>query len=189
MPPLLITPRRFGDARGWFAETYQSQRFAALGLDMAFVQDNEAFTASANTLRGLHYQAPPHAQAKLVRCVTGRILDVIVDIRKGSPTFGRHQAVELSADNGTMLFVPVGYAHAYLTLSENTLVSYKVTGFYAKEAEGGVRFNDPALSVDWPVEPSALLINDRDRNWPDLSEAATPFAYDGVHFDLKTVSL
>lgn len=187
-PPTLITPRRFADPRGWFAETYQAKRFAGAGLDATFVQDNDAWSRGALTLRGMHYQSPPHAQGKLVRCVIGKVLDVIVDIRKGSPTFGRHHAVELSAESGAQLYVPMGYAHCYLTLSEEVLVSYKVTDFYAKETEGGVRFDDPALAIGWPADPATFIVNDRDRTFQDLSPDTTPFTYDGVPFDLKTVS-
>ncbi len=127
--PTLIVPKRFGDTRGWFAETYHAERFSGYGITDTFVQDNEAFSAQQNTFRGLHFQSPPFAQGKLVRCISGSIMDFFVDIRRGSSTFGQVHQVSLTAERGEMVYVPMGYAHAYLTTSANTLVSYKVTAF------------------------------------------------------------
>ena len=187
--PTLIVPRRFGDNRGWFTETYRSDRFQGYGIPDLFVQDNEAFSAQPQTFRGLHFQRAPHAQAKLVRCITGSVLDILVDIRRGSPTFGQSHQVTLTAAKGEMIYVPVGYAHGYLTLTENTLVAYKVTSFYAPAHEGGVCLNDPLVQFrsDFPVD--AMTINDRDRAWPPLSQDQSPFENDGLPFTLLTIEV
>jgi len=176
----LLTPRRFGDERGWFSETYNARSLAAAGLDMAFVQDNRAFSRAVGTLRGLHYQVPPYGQAKLLSCVRGRIYDVAVDVRKGSPTFGKWVGAELTAENGKQLFVPVGFAHGYVTLEPDTEVFYKVTGYYAPDHEGGVRFDDPEIGIDWQLPPSGALLSPKDRILPSLREIDSPFAYDGT---------
>lgn len=175
----LIKPSRYGDERGWFQETYNRRTAAARGIEVEFVQDNHSLSRPAGTLRGLHFQTPPHGQAKLVRCVRGRILDVAVDVRKGSPTYGRHVAVELSAENGAQLFVPVGYAHAFVTLEPDCEVVYKVSDFYAPECDGGIRFDDPELGIRWPFPAEKLLLSPKDRALPLLSEFDSPFAYDG----------
>lgn len=175
---LLITPARHGDERGWFSET-----FRASALDEAdfsggpFVQDNHARSATRGVLRGLHFQAPPHAQDKLVRCVRGAIFDVAVDIRKGSPTYGRWVGAELSADNGAQLLAPKGFAHAYCTLTDDCEVIYKVTGYYAPQSEGTLRWNDPALAIDWGVAPGDITTNARDAAAPLLAELDSPFGY------------
>lgn len=175
----LIETRRFADERGWFSETYRMDRLAALGIAESFVQDNQSLSRAAGTLRGIHFQVPPHAQAKLVRCLSGRILDVVVDLRRGSPTFARWLAVELSAENGRQLYIPVGFGHALLTLERDTQVSYKVSDYYAPECDRGIRWNDPALAIDWPFDGSALVLSPKDAALPLLEEFDSPFAYDG----------
>ena len=178
MPVKLIRPQRFGDERGWFSETYNRERYRALGVDVAFVQDNHSMSRDVGTLRGLHWQAPPQGQDKLVRCVRGAIWDVAVDARAGSPTFGQWVAAELSAENGHQMFVPVGFAHGFVTLRPDTEVEYKVSGLYAREAEGGVAWNDPALALPWPLQGKPIL-SAKDQVMPPLDEATTPFRYDG----------
>jgi dTDP-4-dehydrorhamnose 3,5-epimerase len=176
----LIHPRRFGDERGWFMETYNRRRYAELGVACAFVQDNHSMSRDVGVLRGLHWQAPPHGQDKLIRCVKGRIWDVAVDARRGSPTFGKWVAAELSAENGRQLFVPVGFAHGFVTLEPDTEVEYKVSGDYAPECEGGVIWNDPALALPWPLPDGGPTLSPKDKVLPPLSEADTPFTYDGT---------
>ena len=177
-PVRLIEPKRHGDARGWFAETYSEAAFAALGIATRFVQDNHSLSRPAFTLRGLHFQTPPHGQAKLVRCVRGRIYDVAVDVRAGSPTFGRHVAAELSADNGRQLFVPVGFAHGFLTLEPDCEVCYKVSAPYAPQSDAGVRWD--SAGVDWPLPPGASPeLSPKDMDFPPLDAFDSPFPYDG----------
>ncbi len=168
-----FTPRRFTDARGYFAETYSAQALAAVGITDVFVQDNQSLSARG-VLRGLHFQKPPHAQAKLVRVVAGRALDIAVDLRAGSPTFGRHQAVILDAAIGNSYYIPVGFAHGFLALEDNTLLFYKCTDYYHPETEGALRWNDPALGLDWGtmVEP---LVSEKDAVAPLLADFVTPF--------------
>lgn len=172
----LIRPRRFGDARGWLMETYSASAFAKAGITDVFVQDNQSFSAPRGTVRGLHFQAPPQAQAKLVRVLGGRILDVAVDLRRGSPSFGRHVAVELDAESGTQMLVPVGFAHGFCTLGPDTMVAYKVSAPYAPALEGGVLWDDPALGIDWPVHPGEATLSDRDRRLPPLADLPEVFA-------------
>ncbi|HEY3697241.1 dTDP-4-dehydrorhamnose 3,5-epimerase [Phenylobacterium sp.] len=167
---LLITPKRHGDARGWFSETWSRPALAAAGLDLDFVQDNQAFSAARGTLRGLHFQKAPYAQAKLVRVLRGAIYDVAVDIRPGSATYGRWIGAELSAERGDQLLVPRGFAHGYVTLVPDTELFYKVDNRYAPEAEGGLLWRDPALAVDWPVAEAEITANPRDRALPTLAE-------------------
>jgi dTDP-4-dehydrorhamnose 3,5-epimerase len=176
----LVKPRRFGDQRGWFMETYSTARYSALGIDCAFVQDNHSMSRDVGVLRGLHWQAPPHGQAKLIRCVRGKIWDVAVDARAGSPTFGRWVAVELSAENGYQMFVPIGFAHGFVTLEQGTEVEYKVSGGYAPESEGGVAWNDPGLALPWPLADELPILSPKDELLPPLDERTTPFAYDGT---------
>jgi dTDP-4-dehydrorhamnose 3,5-epimerase len=176
----LIRPRRFGDERGWFMETFNATRYADLGVVCAFVQDNHSMSRDVGVLRGLHWQAPPHGQAKLVRCVRGRIWDVAVDARAGSPTFGRWVAAELTAENGHQLFVPIGFAHGFVTLEPDTEVEYKVSSGYAAASEGGVIWNDQSLVLPWPLPAGGPTLSAKDTELPPLSEATTPFAYDGT---------
>lgn len=179
-PVKIIAPSRHGDARGWFTETYNRDTFAALGIDCVFVQDNHSLSHPVFTLRGLHFQTPPRAQDKLVRCLRGRILDVAVDIRRGSPTFGRWVGAELSADNGLQLFVPVGFAHGFVTLEPGCEVAYKCSDTYAPAQDGGIHWDDPAIGIDWrlPVGITPEL-SDKDRIQPTLDRFDSPFAYDG----------
>jgi dTDP-4-dehydrorhamnose 3,5-epimerase len=166
---LLITPRRHGDARGWFAETWSRKTLAAAGIDADFVQDNQAFSARKGTLRGLHFQTAPHPQAKLVRVLRGAIYDVAVDVRAGSPSFGRWVGAELTAERGEQLFVPRGFAHAYCTLTDDCELAYKVDGLYAPETEGGVIWNDPDLAIPWPLDGEPVL-SDKDKVLPRLKD-------------------
>ena len=181
MPPVhLIQPRRHGDARGWFTEVYSERAFAERGLTCRFVQDNHSLSAPAFTLRGLHFQTPPHGQDKLVRCIRGRIFDVAVDVRAQSPTFGKWVGTELSADNGHQLFVPVGFAHGFLTLEPDCEVTYKVSDVYAPDCDGGVRWDDPAIGVDWPLPPGVRPeLSAKDQQLPSLAGWRSPFPYDG----------
>jgi len=172
---LLITPKRHGDARGWFSETWSRRAFEAAGLHVDFVQDNQAFSARKGTIRGLHFQTAPHAQAKLVRVLRGAIFDVAVDIRPGSPTYGQWAAATLTAELGEQLFVPRGFAHGYCTLTDDTELFYKVDGLYAPQTEGGVLWNDPDLAIAWPLEGEPML-SDKDKVLPRLKDMApVPF--------------
>jgi len=170
---LILTPRRFGDARGWFTETWNAKAMAEAGLDLPFVQDNHSFSAAKGTLRGLHYQSPPRAQDKLVRCTRGAILDIAVDIRAGSPTYGQWVGVELTPDNGRQLFVPKGFLHGFVTLTSDTEVQYKCSDLYAPENDGAVRWDDPALGIDWGT--TTPILSDKDARAPLLAEIGTPF--------------
>jgi dTDP-4-dehydrorhamnose 3,5-epimerase len=174
---LRITPRRFGDARGYFSETWNRQRMAEIGVDADFVQDNQSRSAAAGTVRGLHYQSPPHPQGKLVRVLRGAIRDVAVDVRRGSPTFGRWVAETLSAENGAMLWVPRGFLHGFATLEPDTEVFYKVDGYYAPDCDGAVRFDDPTLAIDWGVDPGKATLSDKDAAAPAFKDFDTPFVY------------
>ena len=178
--PLLIRPVRHGDDRGWFTEVYSAPAFAARGIADAFVQDNHSFSAPRLTLRGLHYQTPPRAQAKLVRCIRGSILDVAVDIRRGSPTYGKWRSTVLSAENGHQLYVPVGYAHGFLTLEADCEVTYKVSDVYAPECDGGLKWDDPAIGIDWPTGGAAPVLSVKDAGLPSLADFASPFDYDDI---------
>ncbi len=175
----IIKPRRFEDARGFFVETYSRRALAAEGITGEFVQDNHSRSNSAGTVRGLHFQIPPFAQTKLVRCPAGRIFDVAVDIRRGSPSYGRHVAVELSAENGWQLLIPAGFAHGFATLEPGTELQYKVTADYSPAHDAGIFWNDPALAIPWPVDPARAVLSDKDRKLPLLSEVASPFEYPG----------
>lgn len=168
---LLITPKRHGDARGWFTETWSRRAMAEAGVDAEFVQDNQAFNARAGTVRGLHFQMAPHAQAKLVRVLRGAIFDVAVDVRAGSPTFGRWVGAELTAERGEQIFVPRGFAHGYSTLTDDCELAYKVDGLYAPATEGGIIWNDPDLAIDWRVTGEPVL-SDKDKVLPRLRDLA-----------------
>ncbi len=172
----IVTPKKHGDARGFFSEVYKQSDWRAAGLDLAFVQDNHSYSAPAGTLRGLHFQIDPAAQDKLIRVVRGRILDVAVDIRRSSPTFGRHVAVDLSAQNWRQLLVPVGFAHGFVTLEPDTEVLYKVTSLYSPAHDRGLAWDDPDLAINWRVPADGLLLSERDRQWPRLRDLAESFA-------------
>jgi dTDP-4-dehydrorhamnose 3,5-epimerase len=171
----IVTPKKYGDHRGFFSEVYNEAKWRAAGLDIRFVQDNHSLSAAAGTIRGLHFQISPHAQAKLVRVVRGRILDVAVDLRRSSPTFGRHFSVELSADNWTQLFVPFGFAHGFCTLTEDVEVLYKVSEFYSPSHDRGVAWDDRDLAIAWPVAAPSAILSDKDRRWPRLRDLGETF--------------
>lgn len=172
---LIVTPRRFGDARGFFSEVYNRARFTQAGIAAEFIQDNHSMSAPAGTVRGLHFQRPPHAQAKLVRVLKGSIVDVVVDLRRASPTYGQHVKVELSAASWRQLFVPAGFAHGFCTLEPDTEVFYKVDACYSPEHDGGILWNDPALGIDWPVKSDAAILSDKDRRLPLLKDIGDIF--------------
>lgn len=174
---VLLRPRRIADARGHFSETWRRDALAEAGIDIDFVQDNLSLSAQAGTLRGLHFQAPPHAQAKLVGVVTGRILDVAVDVRVGSPTYGRHVSCELGADDGLQLYVPAGFLHGFVTLEPDTRVFYKVSDVYSPACDGAVRWNDPDLAIDWGVVPGQAITSDKDAAAGSFADFRSPFVY------------
>lgn len=172
----LISAPRHADPRGFFSEVWNRRSFREAGLDLEFVQMNHSRSAKAGTLRGLHFQSPPHAQDKLVQAIRGRVLDVVVDIRASSPNFGRHVAVELSADNGLQLLAPAGFAHGFCTLEDDCDVLYQVTAHYAREHDLGLAFDDPDLGIDWPFPAEAMTLSDKDRNHPRLRDLPRYFA-------------
>ena len=173
--PVLITPRRFGDARGWFCETWNRTALRDAGLDWPeFVQDNHSYSAPRHTLRGLHYQRPPRAQGKLVRCSRGAILDVAVDVRRGSPSYGQHVAVELTAGTGAQLYVPKGFLHGFLTLTPDCEVQYKCTDIYAPDCEGSVAWD--SVGIDWGTE--APILSGKDAKAPQFSDFDSPFTFE-----------
>lgn len=174
----LLQPKRFGDARGFFSETFRRSWFEDAGINLDFCQDNYSYSAPVGTMRGLHFQFGPSVQAKLVRALRGRVLDVAVDIRHGSPTFGKHVAVELSAENGTQILVPHGFAHGFLTLEADCEVAYKVDAYYDGKREGGILWNDPAIGIDWPDTGGETALSDKDAVAPVLADAQKFFVYD-----------
>lgn len=171
----LLVPRKHGDARGFFSETYNRKSLAALGIDIDFVQDNHSLSAEKGTVRGLHFQTPPFAQDKLVRVVRGSVYDVAVDLRRDSPTYGRHAGAVLSADTWNQVLVPVGFAHGFMTLEHDTEVIYKVSNYYAPDHDKGLLWNDPVLGIAWPLAEDEAILSDKDRIQPRLREIATPF--------------
>lgn len=172
---LLIEPARFLDERGWFSVTFNQKAYAEAGMPATYCQENVSLSRAAGTVRGLHYQRPPKAQAKLLQVLTGRILDVAVDLRKGSRTYGRYVAAELSAENGLQLFVPRGFAHGFITRARDTKIGYKVDNDYAAILEGGIAWDDPELGIDWGAGSGPVTISDKDRQLPRLSEIDSPF--------------
>lgn len=176
---LIVEPARFGDARGFFSESWNQRRFAEHGIDTAFVQDNHSMSDQVGTLRGLHFQRPPHAQAKLVRCGRGRLFDVAVDIRKGSPTYGHWTGCELSFENGRQLFVPEGFLHGFVTRAPETEIIYKCSDYYAPDCDACVRWDDPELGIDWGLEGDPVL-SDKDSTAPFLRDLAAGFTWDGA---------
>ncbi|WP_299395335.1 dTDP-4-dehydrorhamnose 3,5-epimerase [Pelagibius sp.] len=173
----LIKAVKHGDHRGFFSETYSKRDLAAAGIEADFVQDNQSLSAAVGTVRGLHFQVPPCAQAKLLRVVRGAVFDVAVDLRRGSPSYGRHVAVTVSAADWNQIFIPVGFAHGFCTVEPDTEVIYKVSDYYAPEAERGLLWNDPELGIDWPVAAAEAVLSPRDGQWPPLRELSGFFDY------------
>jgi dTDP-4-dehydrorhamnose 3,5-epimerase len=173
----LVTPPIFRDSRGFFSETYNARSISALGIDAIFVQDNHSLSVSPGVVRGLHFQIPPKAQDKLIRVIRGSILDVVVDIRVGSPTYGHHDVIELSAANWSQLWVPKGFAHGFCTLEPHTEVIYKVTDDYSPEHDRGLKWNDPQLAIPWPVSSTDAIVSDKDKTHPALAQFVSPFKF------------
>ena len=173
---LHLSTKRFLDSRGYFSETYSYQKYSYGGIQEIFVQDNISCSANKYTLRGLHFQAPPHAQAKLVRCGRGALFDVAVDIRRGSPTYGQWKGYELTAENGDQLYIPVGFAHGFVTLEPDSEIVYKCSDYYAPETEGAILWNDPDIGINWPTKADPIL-SDKDAVAPLLSELESPFIF------------
>lgn len=173
----LLKPRRFADSRGFFVETWNAQRMAQNGLDLTFVQDNLSLSREVGTLRGLHYQAPPHAQGKLVGCLAGAVLDVAVDVRRGSPTYGHWIAEELSFENGCQLWIPEGFLHGFVTLTPDTVIAYKCTGHYNPQADGNVRWD--TCGIDWALNGQHPKLSDKDTAAPAFADWSSPFEYKG----------
>lgn len=171
----IVRPRRFGDARGFFCETYSARDAAAQGIATVFVQDNHSVSTLAGTLRGLHFQAPPHAQAKLVRCGRGALFDVAIDLRRNSPTFGRWFGIELSFENGVQLLIPEGFAHGFVTRTPETEIVYKCSDYYAPETEGALIWNDPDIGIDWGLDGAAPVLSEKDAAAGRLRDFDSPF--------------
>lgn len=171
----IVTPRRFGDGRGYFSEFHNRQRWQEAGLDLAFVQDNISYSAQSGTVRGLHFQLPPFAQAKLVGVLTGRILDIALDLRKGSPSYRAHVAVELDAESGRQLLIPAGFAHGFCTLMPETRVLYKVSAVYSAAHDSGIFWADPELKIEWPVSSASAILSEKDARLPRLADIDLPF--------------
>ena len=174
--PVLVKPTKIGDSRGWFAETLRADKFSEVAGPVSFVQHNHSMSAEKGTLRGLHFQIEPRAQGKLVRCLKGAILDVAVDIRHSSPSFGKHVSVELTGENGHQLWVPPGFAHGFVTRCNDAEVFYLVTDYYSPSHDRGLLWNDPALAVDWGISEGDAVLSDKDRKWPQLAELPETFA-------------
>ena len=174
---LILEPRRFGDERGWFMESWNRETLRGHGIEIDFVQDNHSYSAPKGTVRGLHYQAPPHAQAKLVRCGRGALRDVAVDIRRGSPTYGQWTGAELSFDNGRQLLIPEGFLHGFMTLEPDCEIVYKCSDFYAPECDGAVRWDDPDIGIEWPDTGADPVLSEKDAKAPALADFDTPFTY------------
>ncbi|MBY6006622.1 dTDP-4-dehydrorhamnose 3,5-epimerase [Salipiger bermudensis] len=176
----ILTPQRFGDNRGFFSESWNRARMAEHGLDHDFVQDNHSLSATQGTVRGLHFQSPPHAQAKLVRCGRGRLFDVAVDIRKGSPSYGKWIGVELSFENGHQLLIPEGFLHGFVTREPDTEIIYKCSDYYAPDCDGAVRFDDPEIGIDWGLDSSEAVLSEKDAAAPLLKDFDSPFLFEGT---------
>jgi dTDP-4-dehydrorhamnose 3,5-epimerase len=177
--PRIIVPKRYVDDRGWFSEIFHEQRLLAVGITCRFVQDNQSISKRTGTLRGLHFQLPPAAQAKLITVLRGRILDVAVDVRRGSPTFGKYVSTELSSESGHQVYIPIGFAHGFLTLEDDVVVMYKASDYYAPTHDSGICWNDPDIAFPWPLKGTDIITSDKDRRLPMLKEFASPFGYDG----------
>jgi len=176
---LLLKPRRFADSRGYFVETYNERTLSGIGIAAGFVQDNESFSTVRGTIRGLHFQLPPASQAKLVRVLQGSVYDVAVDLRIGSPGYGRWASATLTADGGEQLFVPHGFAHGFCTLQPDTVVAYKVDDFYAPASDSGLIWNDAALAIDWPVGVEQAVLSEKDMRLGRFADFQSPFRYEG----------
>ncbi|SFD68878.1 dTDP-4-dehydrorhamnose 3,5-epimerase [Roseivivax sediminis] len=176
---VILTPKRFGDARGFFSESWNRKRMAEAGYDFDFVQDNHSLSAKVGTVRGLHFQSPPMAQDKLVRCGRGRLYDVAVDVRRGSPTYGKWVGVELSFENGKQLLVPKGFLHGFVTREPDTEIVYKCSDYYSPECDGAVLWNDPDIGIDWGIDASEALLSEKDQAAQRLADFDTPFTWEG----------
>jgi len=176
---MFITPRRFGDHRGFFAETYSARAMSSAGWKTPFVQDNHSLSTTAGTIRGLHFQAPPHAQAKLVRCGRGSLFDVAVDIRRGSPGYGKWFGAKLSAENGRQLLIPTGFAHGFVALEPYTEILYKCSDYYAPETEGALIWNDPDIGINWGLAGLEPILSEKDAAAPRLADFESPFVWEG----------
>lgn len=174
----LVMPKRLSDSRGFFSETYTKQRFADAGIDISFVQDNHSLSYKRGTIRGLHYQSPPFDQAKLVRVIRGSIIDVAVDVRKGSPYYGKWVRVELNADSPAQIFIPSGFLHGFATLEDNTEIAYKVDAYYSAECDGSVIWNDQTLCIDWSIPAGTETVSEKDQNAPKFLNFDSPFVYE-----------
>ena len=172
----VLCPRKHGDRRGLFSEVYNKRTFAEAGVEIDFVQDNHSFSVERGTVRGLHFQPPPVAQHKLVRVVRGAVFDVAVDLRRGSPTYGQHASVVLSAEAWNQVLIPIGFAHGFMTLEPDTEVVYKVSNYYSPDHDRGLLWSDPALGIEWPLPAEQAVLSDRDRRHPRLAELETPFS-------------
>jgi dTDP-4-dehydrorhamnose 3,5-epimerase len=184
---ILFTPKKFFDNRGWFSETYNQNRESGIGILDTFVQDNRSFSKSKGTIRGIHFQMPPHGQAKLVSCTQGSLIDYAIDLRNGSPTYGHHVSVELNRESGRQLYIPVGFGHAFVTLEDETEISYKVTDFYSTGSDAGIRWDCPDIAIPWPVAPTEAIVSEKDAALPLLKEFESPFHYAGDPLRLKVV--
>lgn len=172
---VVLTPKRFGDDRGYFSEVWNKATLAQHGITVDFVQDNHSYSRDAGTVRGLHYQSPPHAQDKLVRCGAGRVLDVVVDIRRSSPTYGQWLSVELSAKNGAQIFVPKGFLHGFATLDPDSELLYKCSDVYAPDCDGSVHFASEGLGIDWQIDPKQAVLSGKDAEAVDFADFTSPF--------------
>lgn len=177
--PLVVVPKRHFDSRGWLSETFHERRLCELGITCHFVQDNQSSSERAGTLRGFHFQRPPAAQAKLVSAVRGRVLDVAVDIRRGSPTFGKYVSIELSSETGSQLYIPEGFAHGFVSLEDHVLMMYKASNYYAPSHDAGICWNDPDIAFPWPFKDADITKSDKDGRLPRLKDLESPFPYDG----------
>jgi len=175
---VILTPARHGDARGFFSESWNRQRMEEAGIAIDFVQDNHSLSEQVGTVRGLHFQSPPHAQAKLVRCGRGAFFDVAVDIRRGSPTYGQWVGVDLSFENGRQLLIPAGFLHGFVTRAPMTEIIYKCSDYYAPDCDGAVRFDDPEIGIDWGIDPASAMLSAKDAKAPLLRDFVSPFVYE-----------
>ena len=176
---LIVTPPRFGDHRGFFSESWNRKRAQAAGIEIDFVQDNHSLSRDVGTVRGLHFQSPPHAQAKLVRCGRGCLFDVAVDIRRGSPTYGQWFGIELSFENGRQLLIPAGFLHGFVTRTPDTEIIYKCSDYYAPDCDGAIRFDDPTIGIDWGLGTRAAILSEKDAKAPLLADFDSPFVFEG----------